>query len=291
MPNPSTFQIGGVTCKVFAGDNDGQGAVDESWSMGSPPKAVAKIKCAYADRYTMFRGLVGSISISGTTIIRNPPFQYPPSPGLICTEISSCIGIGRMATDSTGWATWPAAIVTCVFSYPGFSTDSGSPAGQGDPTGQAYTTTRTRTSGEVFTPEGGTFFWNGGSDNGKQVSESSIGLVRPRTEISITRHMLPVMNLNFLESYIGSVNANPIPIGNYTYGTGTILFAGFSTEPSADVTGAPAQEVEYTLLANGNGQDWNQLIDRDYTFQFVSTNKLGGGTKPFEYKDWWSVMP
>lgn len=290
MSSPATFTIGGVTCGLKV-DGDGSSAIVESLNMMEGAKAKALISCAWASRYQVLRGLAGSVTMSGSSIVRNAPFAYPDSPNLFCTEIESITPRGVAPPAGSGWPQWQKAVIAAVFTVPKWQFASGTPGQQVDASGQPWTTTRFRGSGEVFTPEGNTYKWSSGSFAGQPVKNSHVGVVRPRTEIGMTRHWMPYVPVGFNATYGGTINQNPIQMSDHLYPQGTVLFSHINTEIASDTLGNLTQEVEYVMIANDDDIDWNKYLDPGGSWTFIDTAGNGTGAMPFRYADFYSNMP
>jgi hypothetical protein len=293
MPNPTTFNVGpiaGVT--VFLADGESEALV-ESMTQGEGPIARLKLAFPWNTRYNLLKALAGSAVLVGGKIVRSPPWTYPPSPNLVCVGVDRIVGI-KAGTDATGFVTFQEAVIDCVFGYPRWQIQKGSPNGSNDPSGQPYTITTFKTSGEVFTPRQGTYVWGTGAPSkivGTEVDNASVGIIRPRTEISMKRVLCPYVPLNVVETYIGTVNQNPIAFSDNTYPQGTVLFAGCTATPTADVLGDPVWDIEYTMLANGLSLDWNAFLAPDGNYYLINTKSDLSGQYPFSYQDWYSQLP
>jgi hypothetical protein len=287
MPSTSPhLTIGGVDCTIRL-DDLGDRAIVEGIGEDGSPTASVHFKCSYADRYTLFRAMKGTSVKNGTQIVRTIPYQYPPSPNLYCLSISDVTGI-KPRTTSTGWVIFEYAVFTANFGVPKYQYDLNAPGGQNDPSGQPWTTTKFKVSAEVVSPPGGAFYI-GPFPGASLAEESAIGIIRANCEVSITRRFVPYVPLDAVMGLVaGAVNSEPITFSDHVFPIGTLLFAGLESEPSNDPAGNPTQELHYTYL--GKDDDWNKVISKDGSLQFLNTAADGSGQGPYAYLDF-SILP
>lgn len=281
------FVVNGVSASIYVGEDGESGGIVESWPE-SGPVATVHFKVPWAERHKLMQALAGPvITVGGLT--RRVPFAYPDSPNLYCMEIGQTRGL-KYRTREDGWGSYESAVFPATFKVPAWQFEAGDP---GDPnrdaSGQPWTTTKIKTSGEVLSVPGGTYLWVAGPDAGKPVEESQLGIVRPKVEIEMTRHWMPWIPLAAIRAAVGKLNESPITIGDQVFAKGELLFAGANTSVDTDTMGNVVQEVGYTLL--GQDSDWNTLIARDSSYRLVSTNGTTSGTTPFAYADWWATLP
>ncbi len=209
-----SFEINSVP--VVFDFREGVVSLTEKTGGDSGPEVTAILKCAWKDRFAVVKGLLGSTTIgTNNRISRIYPFHYPPSRNLFCTAISSIVGI-KPRIDQTGqetglkgWITYDEAVLTCVFTNPSWAgqepDQSGAPE-TADASGLIFTTTRFKTNCEIFNPPLGAYWYTEGAYAGKLVKDSSVGQVRSRVEISMTRHYMPKVPLGVLMITQGYVN-------------------------------------------------------------------------------------
>jgi hypothetical protein len=278
------FQINGKDVELYHGASDGADAIQETATGSGGPRVMVKLQCAWADRYTVFAGMLGSASGSTTSISRIPPFLYPPSPNLACLGISNARGTKYKGDWNYEKCVFDAEFGVPAFDFPGW------PGGTTDPSGVPYTTTTTRVSAEVIQIPIGGYKFTSGVDSGKAVPESQIGLTVPHSEITITRHMMPGVPYNEVMQYVGKVNSTTVRIGNRIYAIGELLFNGFDHKPTADGAASRTFELVYSILGVA-GHTWNQVIDRDGQWITINTETDLSGEYPFESADWWNNLP
>jgi len=263
-------------------------SVREAWPEQGGPTADVVFQGSWDLRYNLVKAIFGYASLNGSTIYRQTPYQYPPSPNLWARSLTSIEGIGPRTNQATGWLGYKICQIGVHFAVPPFGFNVESPQAQNDPSGQPWTTTKIKGSGEVFTPPGtgSTFSWNaaGKTYNNAPIPNSTIGVLFPRVEISMTRHWMPFIPVLTASTYIGSANLNPVEMGNQLFAKGTILFGGFNSSESADTLGNLVWEIEYTILVNQNDRDWNSYLAPDGTYQLVQP-------LPFQYLDFWANLP
>jgi len=287
----SSLVIGGVTCTIVE-SGSGDGVVERVPEDG--PEAVVTFQCAYAQRYTLIKALLGTSAVVGVApaqaTVRTLAYAYPPSPNLVCVAIGDIRGL-KPSTDASGWVQYKYARFAAIFRRPRWQFDTPpAPSGQNDPSGQPWTTTRFRASAETYTPPGGQYYYETGGNAGQKVEESSIGVVRPRVEVQLVRHWMPYAPLSFAVNGLGKVNLNPITIADYTFAKGYLLFSAIDSEKAADTLGNITFEWTYTFLGNVDAE-WNQFQDGKGAWVYINTAANGSGNRPFSYYDFWSGLP
>jgi hypothetical protein len=273
MPTNSFTTLGGYPLYLAFPDGDPGDTIGESFTpgQGQSPVATVQLQCDWNVRYTIWGLMLGTSTGGPGGIIRNYPMQYWDSPNLYCTAITNAKPIQYI-----GGFKFSKCRFTATFSRPVFD--------------QSFSTISVKVSSQVMQVPVGTFKWTGGVDSGKTVPEAQLGLIVPNTEITITRHMMPYLPIREAELYGGTVNSVPVTIGNATYANGELLFGGMSGEISADVAGNRTYKCEYSILAV-KGHTWNQLLDRQLTWQNVNSAVDGSGNAPFASTDFWNLMP
>jgi hypothetical protein len=272
---------------------DPYGAIGEAWPPDGPA-ADALFKCAWYDRYTVAQTLVGFGR--GT-----PPWSWPGSPNLKCLSLGRIVGSGRPRVLQVprgvapniipaGWPEYDYAIIPANFGILPYATGDGTPENPiQDPSGKPWTTTRFRVAGEVFQPPGGTYYYQGEGDfSGKPVEKSTLGIIRPKTEISITRHRVTGLDIGAIEAYMGTLNIGNVTFGNKTYDPGWLMFAGWNSNVSINSLGQVETEAEYSVMSQDG--DWNEIQAKDGNWYLINTMPDGTGDNPFAYTDF-SMMP
>ncbi len=245
MPPPSVpYQVSCMndTCGIFEANPPGQ------------PSATVVFTCSSADHYTLIKDLLGYPVAAGYTILRTYPFQYPPSPNLIATSIESVEFYGNWTpVPGVGlpWLWRSHCKVTCRFELPLWF------QGAGDPSGQPYTTTTFAGSTDVLTLPETTYAFPVTSAK----TNTPIGIKIPKVDITMLRHMMPYPPVPQAFPLLGCVNDAPITIGGFACATGTVLFLGFSTQPSADPLGNIYWDTQYQL--SFKDRPWNQFLSPD----------------------------
>lgn len=282
MSNPQ-LQIAGIPVTI-AFEDLGDRAVVEMAPDQAGLQATVIFKCAWAQRLNVIKGLLGYVTPNGASIVRVPPVFYPDLPKLYCKSVGEVKAIKpRVRSTGDGWFDAAYALITANFGAPVWQLDDAA-----DLSGKLWTTTRTRTSAEVFIPPVGAYYFE---TTGKPVPEANVGIMRPKIEISMTRHWLPYMPLAEAAAAIGHVNSGTLTLGNFTFAAETLLFAGMSTQPAADTIGNVIQEVEYCLLGNMDGISWNKFFSPAGTWDYINTAAGGGGSRPFPTSNWYPTLP
>jgi len=298
-----SFTIGGETCEIYWGPDGTSHGIRESWP-AEGPRAVVHYACPWASRYRVMAALRGGWAAG----VRVPPHAYPDSPNLYCLSIGEVEGIKARRGDG-GWASYQRAIVPAEYGIPQWDTLASDPAAPlTDPSGKPFTRTRTRASAEVFQPPVGAYYWKAGPDSGKKLSDSTLGLIRPRTEIQVARLFSPYVPLDYARRCMGMVNSKPVRIADTTYEKGTLMLAAMNAgDASDDGNGSGSVEgktfeVEWTLIGNGYvftgdgsatqfSPDWNQFMGKDGQWHYVTTKSDGTGDMPYIYTDFWNGLP
>jgi hypothetical protein len=176
--------------------------------------------------------------------------------------------------EPTGWIGWPYAeevIIPTVWTVPMYTIaeDPYDPKTVGmDPSGFPYTTTRWRTTGEIFSPYTNAYKF---VNDVTPANEANIGILRAKTELSITRHFMPFVDTVTLDAMIGKVNLDPIQIGSDTNPFESMLYLGYETEQYANPSnGKIVYDITHRIMVNGPVLDkdgkpqesWNYYMNR-----------------------------
>lgn len=284
---PPAIVIGGVSCEIYHGDGKGEEGIRESLTSDGP-HATVKLICAWTDRYKVVKGL-GGTATGTTSITRIPPFKYPDSPNMRCVAISDISGI-KFAKRADGWGTYTRAVLTAEFGILPYGVDASDPATVSDPSGVPYSTTRFHVNGEVLHLPAGVMKFTDGPDSGKVITDTSENLTLSHMEISLTRHMMPYVPVFESMYFVGSLNLNPVKIGNKTFPKGYILYLGMNATQTVDSAGSITYEVEYNFLCNED-HDFNETLDSTVAWVLINTKVDKTGEFPFNYFDWWNGLP
>jgi hypothetical protein len=275
-------------------------AIGEAWPPDGPA-ADALFKCAWYDHYTVAQTLVGFGR--GT-----PPWSWPGSPNLRCLSLGRIVGSGHPRVLQAprgvapnvipaGWVEYDYAIIPANFGILPYAIDTSGGGGGGtadpiqDPSGQPWTTTRFRISSEVVQPPGGTFYYKGdiGALVGKPAEKSQVGFMKPKIEISMTRHRVVTITpyIATISTLIGRINDSPLSFADVSFNKGCLLFGGFSGTESFDSIGNMTYEIEYSII--GQDEDWNWVMGRDGITYELNTKPDGTGRGPFRYADFGTI--
>ncbi len=303
-PSP-VFEINGVEVAIYVGEDGEQGGIIEQWS-DRGLEVLVYFHCRWDDRIELVRGLRGTVALVGNTVIRDIlPFTLP-QPAFqpqtkwnrwICTGTDNFIpkkfrtDVEGDITGLAGWGYYSSVVVPAHFMVTTYFTNLDQfEDGQVDISGFPYTTTKIRTSGEIFSPPSQVYKFE--KDPRIRVEDIGIGITRVRTEIDITRHYMPNVPLTNLQIAMGKLNDTAMKFADFNYPKGAILCSGVQqSDPYGDAaSGLIVQDYEYTLLANGQSNnvddpplDWNQYMRPDNG----SWDKLldPGNNPPFRYGD------
>src|SRR5579863_9036482 len=154
-----------VNSSEFQGDN-----------IPGPPTARITFTCFASDHYQLVKDLLGYPVAIGGVIVRTYPFQYPPSPNLICTAIESVEFFGRPTpVPNLGGVPWiwrSHCRVRARFELPSFANNAN------DPSGLPYTTTSFQGVTDVLTLPSSTFSFPSG-----QPTETPLGIKIAKVQI------------------------------------------------------------------------------------------------------------
>lgn len=327
LPNPSDYpknwllDINGCPCNIYLGSSEA-----DAWREQYPEtgrQATIKFICYWQDRLYFVAGLLGTVNYLGGTIVRTDPFTLPvaavdmesndPSEQLLfaqatyCTSISDIEGIkwqtdvdGSDVTASPplpGWGQYVFAIVTAQFTTPPYSIDvpdiTTGPEFDDLLSDYSYTSTKIRASGEAFTPPGVVFKFTNGPQMGQPVGGQGTVQIRSRIELASTRLRMPLVPMQTLMGYIGSLNAGDFNVAGMTFPRGSMLFNGFNPEPRCDpYNGGTIYDVELVFICNGPATtgpnpggpplDWNFFMASDGMWYQVQTPD---NSTVFQYQD------
>ena len=314
MKSSPYFQINGQVCGIYVGADGEQGGIVPAWT-DRGLEITVYLHCAWESYPYVLRGLRGWVGFDQNgNIVRTDPVSMPINPNQqdYAWGRFICVGTGDIRgekwrtdqdgsiTGAAGWGYYVNAIIPAKFAAPSYQTQAAAPGygngkGQSDLSGMPYTTTKIRTSGEVFCPPHGAYSW----PNGTPVDEAHVGVIRAKQEIQITRHFMPTIPVDRYQSVVGTVNGKPLALGRYSFPRGTIMFMGCSEiEPYSDVgTGLSVCDITFNLMGNGTDNlpadgtdhtlDFNKVMDPTGSWQFITDANQRG---PFPYANLWSVI-
>ncbi len=302
-PSP-TFEINGVPVAIYVGNDGEQGGIIEQWS-DRGLEVIVYFHCRWEDRIELIRGLRGTVAEVGGDVIRDIlPFALPQNPLQPMTKWNRWICTGtdnfmpkKFRTDQdgaftglAGWGYYDSVVVPAHFMVTTYFTDPDGSFLQTDPSHFAFTTTKIRTSGEVFSPPSQVYKFKTAPNI--RVEDIGVGITRVRTEFDVMRHYMPFVPLTNLQTAIGKLNDSPMRFSDFNYPKGSILCSGVQqSDPYGDAaSGLIVQDYEYTLIANGQSNepddpplDWNQYMRPD-NGSWDELNDPSGRT-PFRYDD------
>jgi hypothetical protein len=244
----------------------------------SGPTAQMIYNVPWDSHYAFAQSLLGQwTGTPPSTFVYTGPYQYPSSTNLMCTSISSIVPYGKPWVSRA----IPVALpflprqycrITANFTRPPYQ-----PAASG-----GYFKLTFSASGEFLTLPNTTYQWADGTP-----TNTSIGVLIPQAEITITRYKMPFIPDQVMIPLVGTLNNAPFQIGNNTYPTGFLMFAIGNTETEADVVGNITFQVEYKFMYRP--VDWNWYFKPDRTTGFALITD-GNGNPPYAYSDF-SVLP
>jgi hypothetical protein len=227
-----------------------QVGISEAYPAYREPQATVTFTCAASDRYQLIQDLVGTVVAAGNSAIRTYPYQYPPSPNLICTAIESVEFYGKpelLPGLTLPWLARSMCKVRARFGLPAWF------QGTQDPSGLPYTTTSISLGADVLTLPDTTYTFPSG-----WTTTTPIGLKVPKAIVTMKRHQMPFVPVAQVFPIIGCVNANVVTLAGFACAVGTLLFAGFSSTLTADVLGHITYDIEYQF--EYRVRPWNQFL-------------------------------
>jgi hypothetical protein len=276
---------------------DGRGGIRETMWGDRGMEVAIDFRVPWKKRLQFLYLLRGSCGYDGANYWRYPPIQLPiiesdsiadlntkeefssyPWNRYYCSSVGECRPIGMRTSnkdgDPTGEPGWPyydEVIVPTKWSVPLYriGDDQIDPATPGsDPSGFPYTTTRWRVAGQIFSPYTNAYRFAG---EATPANEANIGILRAKTELSITRHFMPIVDTVALDALIGKVNLDEIQIGSDVNPPQSMIYLGYEAEPYVNPSnGRLVYDVTHRLLVNGvvfdkDGdpqESWNYFMNR-----------------------------
>lgn len=246
------------------------------------PQATVRFKCLWNDHYSLVQGLLGlwtGTPPSNTVYVG--PYEYPPSPNLFCTSVSSIVGLGKPLVIASNflnqtvglpWITKQRAIVTAHFTRPQWQ-----PATSG-----GYFSIQFSGAGEFLTLPETTYRFGDGTP-----TNTPIGVLIPEAQITVTRYRMSFLPDYYMTLLCGQLNNTPFQIGNVTYAQGSLLFMPGNSSTESDVLGNLSYTAEYRFMFRP--VDWNYYLHPNRTTGFAVVTD-GNGNSPYQYANF-NVLP
>lgn len=277
----ASLNIGGIQCNIAHSDNDP--GIVRSWP-SSGPQVTVRFHCGWSDAPSLAANLLGYVKEGDDgSISRVPPYRLPWAQQLYCQEISDEVPLTSRG-NFDGWTTYDTSMITAVFAPLRYQISAEEPGGRADASGLAYTTTRFRVSSEIYNPPTGAYFIAPFGSGAQQISQGSVGFVRPTVDVNMTRHWRAFLPLDAAIQLVGCVNDSDITLADRTFPTGTLLFQGMEAEPNNDSNGYPVFEINYTFAGHAT-IEWNEVQGDDGAYHLLNTKNDGTGDFPFPYQD------
>jgi hypothetical protein len=281
---PTVF-VNGVECAYAA--PQGRLQISES-STEEGPRVTIVYAVDWADRWPLVRALRGICVLDGSGgFARTPPYQLPAQYGppdggpLVCTAVGEFQYVGGLQSDESGEQFGQIVHVPATFSCVPWQFVDGDPAGQNDPSGQAWTVTKGKPSTQVFQPPGGTYYVGPFAPTGAPLDDANVAFYNPQNELQVIRKFLPRLYLDAFNSALGCANSVAMKFGDHTYGIADLLLLGLENEPYTDCVGNPVCDVILTFAGKiASGDSWQAVRTRDGSFHELNTKADGTGSKP-----------
>jgi len=206
-----------------------------------------------SDRYSFVQQLLGYSTGTPPTILYRGPYQYPPSPNLICTAVPSIRTMGKWIPMSIAGVTLPldrlgralylfgeGCVVTAVFTRPQWQAA----------TNQGYFSINYQAAGEYLTLPNTTFQFADGTP-----TNTPTGVHVTNQVIVVTRYRMPYLPDLYAMPLVDTVNSAPFTIGWFSYPVGSLLFTGMNNSVASDPLGNIIFTVEY--LFQYRSVNWN----------------------------------
>jgi hypothetical protein len=292
LPNGDTLYT-----KIHVGADSRAGGVRESPWTDRGMEVAIDFQVSWVDRIKLLYALRGSCGFNNGEYWRSLPKSLPrladdtigdiddredqnqyPWDRYFCSSIGPCRQIKTRVTDEdgdptdvVGWPYYEEVVMPTVWTVPLYvvSDKAYDPKTVGkDPSGYPYTITRTHTSGEIFSPYTNAFKF---TNEATPANEANIGILRAKTELSITRVFMPVLDTLTLDAMIGKINTDHIQFGSDVNPPESMLYLGYEYEPYVNpANGKIVYDVTHRLMVNGpvldkdgNPQEsWNYFMNR-----------------------------
>lgn len=201
-----------------------------------------------AERYSFAQQLLGQWTGSApSNVLYTGPFEYPPSPNLLCTAIPSIESFNKkIPMVGVGLPYWfgTQCIVTALFTRPPWQAA----------TNGAYFSLSIAGSGEMLSIPETTGFYSSGLP-----TNTPLGIFLPAMEITVKRFRMPFLPDTYMWALQGMLNNQPFQIGNVLYPTGCLLFMPGTCTTESDPLGNITYSAEYKFHAKL--RDWNYFIN------------------------------
>lgn len=234
---------------------------DTGLSEGNPdngPFATVKYKCYSADRYSMAQQLLGKwTGTAPSNLLYIGPFEYPPSPNLLCTSIDSIEMHGKPIPDPFAGLPYLAkefSIVTATFTRPTWEAA----------TSGGYFEIIFGGSGQFYTVSETCYHFS----NDNTPTPVPVGILLGAAQITVNRFRMPFVPDQVAMPLAGSINNAPFQIGNNVYATGTLLFQPGQSRTESDPLGNLTYQFSYNFYFRS--QDWNKEFHPNGTSGWIS---------------------
>jgi hypothetical protein len=289
---PLEFLPGTLEASVHFGA-DVRAAIRETMWTDKGMEVSIDFLVAWKDRIKFLYLLRGSCGFDGADYWRRLPISLPTIDfdtldGLgtqeddqlyqwgryFCSSIGELRPIKPRVTDDgfdptgvVGWPFYEDVVVPTKWSVPLYyigdaPIDPGSPGR--DPSGMPYTTTRWRSTGEIFSPYTNAYRFKG---EATPANEANIGILRLKKELSITRHFMPLVDTASLDPLFGKINLDAIKIGTDTYPPESLMYLGYEPEPYINpANGRIVYDITHKIIANGEVFDKAGAVQRSWNY-------------------------
>ncbi len=273
--------IGGIVCEEIVGN------FAERFHLIDGPTADKAFLCAWADRYTVARGILGlntAVHI-GTFITIRVPLQYPEIPYMYAYQIA-IKGVGPPFQSSPQMA-FPYAIIMVNYKCSPWSFQGiDDPGGQNqiDPSHPyIYAEQEISSSAEMLTVPGKYAYFKTAYGSDHHSSLIPYGFRIALVDLVITLHRLPYLPTSQALNYAGMINDAPF-LG---VDTGKLMFNGMTTHQTHSTDGTVNTDATFKfqarsirwdygydpLAASGNGA-FDQVVRGDFTTPFITSTDL-----------------
>lgn len=246
------------------------------------PEATVRFKCNWDDRYALTQGLLGQwAGTPPSNVVYTGPFNYPPSPNLLCTAVSEIRPLGKPYYNflnylgvpmTNGWMAARHAIITAHFTRPPWVSL----------TNNGYFSIHFDGAGEFLTlPETTYQFPDGTPDN------TGVGIFLPEAQITVKRYRMPFLPDQYMIQLCATLNNGPFQIGNNVYPMGSLLFMPGHSTIEPDPLGNITYAADYVFMFRT--VNWNYDFHPNRTTGWAVVTD-GNGNPRYQYSNF-NILP
>lgn len=249
---------------------------------GSPTEASSQngfvvkriLQCAWGERGTLRRQLIGTIERYGDVIVVYKAHRYPGGTAAICSDVQTTPFGKSEGNDSDGVASYEFARLEVTYEVPTYGSDEES--GEGE----SYASESLRPAAEFITLPNQNLYWDAAKTEPVGLEESP-GKLIVMLEWQFTRHRMPYIP-NDVVNLVGGVNDVAItsPSLGLIFPAETLLYN--PPDMMRDIVMSGALEWEMNMVFTHRPQGWNKFPKKGETVTFHPIyNNSGVLEKPY----------